>query len=221
MNKSQASQVNGEVKIIVVCEKCHQKLRIPRRSKKLHVTCPTCRHEFDYQYGDEFRLITPTVLKGLIISFIMIIVGLIILPLIDSLPRHSLPDIISFLLVIMTPVGVILLIVFAILTLLAGDDITRFQPIKKIIVSDQGITLYNKKDESAVLLIGWQQIKAIQVRYLKHMFLGLVEVRQEPVAIEFSLVDGTNYRIPLDVILKEQDRLRLVSTINRYVSLTM
>lgn len=166
---------------------------------------------------DEFLLVTPTELKGLIISLILIVVGRVIPPLIDSLPRHSLPDIVVFLFLIMTPLGVILLIVFGLLALIGGNDITRFLPIKRIGISDRGIALYNK-DESTDLLIGWQQIKTMQIRYLKHMFLGLVEVRREPVAIVFDLSDGSKFRIPLGMILKERDQKRMISAMSRYVS---
>jgi hypothetical protein len=41
----------NEKKIIVLCDHCFQKIRLPKRDNKLRVTCPTCRHEFDYQYN--------------------------------------------------------------------------------------------------------------------------------------------------------------------------
>ncbi len=47
MNRGQAPPSTEETKIIIVCEHCSQKLRLPRRNRKLRVTCPTCRHEFD------------------------------------------------------------------------------------------------------------------------------------------------------------------------------
>lgn len=47
MNHPQAAE--NEVKIIILCENCSQKLRIPKRKKQLRVTCPTCRHEFNYK----------------------------------------------------------------------------------------------------------------------------------------------------------------------------
>ncbi len=50
MNSSQAPQNDAETKIIILCENCSQKLRIPRRNKKLRVICPICRHEFDFRY---------------------------------------------------------------------------------------------------------------------------------------------------------------------------
>ena len=45
-----ASKIRQAIKIIIVCENCSQKIRIPRQNNKLIVTCPTCRHEFKYQY---------------------------------------------------------------------------------------------------------------------------------------------------------------------------
>lgn len=50
MNRGQFPQGNDEVKIVVLCESCYQKLRIPRRRRKLRVTCPRCRHEFVFRH---------------------------------------------------------------------------------------------------------------------------------------------------------------------------
>ena len=46
---NQPKSAENEVKLIILCENCSQKLRIPKRKKKLRVTCPTCRHEFNYK----------------------------------------------------------------------------------------------------------------------------------------------------------------------------
>ena len=167
--------------------------------------------------SEKFDLIIPTEIKGLIISLVMIVAGLVISPLIDLLAKHSLPDPIGFLFLVMTPVGVILLIVFGITTLIAAENIFRFLLVKCILVSDQGIALYNRND-SVNFVIGWQQIKKVQFRGLKHMFLGLAEVRREPVGIELNLVDGSNFIIPLYLILKEQDRYRMISIVSHYTS---
>ena len=50
MNINQTTLMDEEIKTIVTCENCYQKIRIPRRKRKIRVTCPTCRHEFNYQY---------------------------------------------------------------------------------------------------------------------------------------------------------------------------
>jgi hypothetical protein len=47
---NQTPQGREEVKIIITCENCGQKIRIPRRNKLIRVGCPKCKHEFDYQY---------------------------------------------------------------------------------------------------------------------------------------------------------------------------
>lgn len=46
---NQPKSTENKAKIIILCENCSQKLRIPKQKKKLRVTCPTCRHEFNYK----------------------------------------------------------------------------------------------------------------------------------------------------------------------------
>ncbi len=50
MKQSPARIIDNEEDIIIQCEYCSQKLRIPKRKNKLIVTCPKCRHEFRYRY---------------------------------------------------------------------------------------------------------------------------------------------------------------------------
>jgi hypothetical protein len=52
MNINQTTQTNEGPKIIILCENCCQKLRLPilAPGKKLKVTCPKCKHEFTFKY---------------------------------------------------------------------------------------------------------------------------------------------------------------------------
>src|SRR5215208_2867221 len=50
---NQTSQSGEQIKIIIHCVKCGQKLSIPRRTTKIQVRCPKCLHEFDYQHVPE------------------------------------------------------------------------------------------------------------------------------------------------------------------------
>jgi hypothetical protein len=50
MFKKPFIRVIEDPKIIVTCDSCRQKLRIPRSRKRIQVTCPSCRHQFKYQY---------------------------------------------------------------------------------------------------------------------------------------------------------------------------
>ena len=43
-----------ENKIMTVCGRCGQNIRIPISAKPLIVTCPKCRNEFRYDYRGEF-----------------------------------------------------------------------------------------------------------------------------------------------------------------------
>jgi len=219
VSKNQTYQVREEPKIVIQCEKCQQKLLIPQRTVRLCITCPTCRHEFNYPQGDEFRLITPKELKRLIVGVAMVVLGLVLLFVMDSLPSQELTATFVFILLFLAvaPVGMVLLVLFGIIVLIERNDIARFRPIGRIFISRHGIALY-RKDGSAGSLIGWRRIKAIRVRYLKRMFSGLIEPGQEPAAIEFDFVDGSAFRIPLFIVLKGRDRLRLVYALSRYAS---
>jgi hypothetical protein len=48
--KIHSNPSNEETKIVIACENCGQKLRIPLRRKNLHIACPKCHHEFNYEY---------------------------------------------------------------------------------------------------------------------------------------------------------------------------
>lgn len=48
IGEDQKPQYADEEKIVIECEYCFQKMRIPNRRTKIHVVCPTCRHEFEY-----------------------------------------------------------------------------------------------------------------------------------------------------------------------------
>ncbi len=80
MNNNYAAQFNEEVKTIVTCELCLKKIRIPRRKKKICVTCPRCRHKFFYQYyGLGFSLLHK---KPLLIGLIGGLAGILVTELI-------------------------------------------------------------------------------------------------------------------------------------------
>lgn len=77
---------NDETKIVIACESCHRKLRIPLRHRKILVTCPTCQYEFTYQYytiGLSSRSKEPMLvgfMSGLL-GFLIVEIILIFLPL--------------------------------------------------------------------------------------------------------------------------------------------
>ena len=41
---------NAKPKIIILCERCDRKLRLPKSKKKMRVTCPSCGHRFEYRH---------------------------------------------------------------------------------------------------------------------------------------------------------------------------
>jgi phage FluMu protein Com len=211
------NQSRNEPRIIIRCEKCKKRLRIPLRGGTLRVTCPACRHRFDYTSGEEFRTIVPRDVIGAVVALALIALGLAVPSLLYSLYGNSPPAAATFVSMMLVPAGVILLIVFGTFLLLSREDIARFWRIRRIVVSDHGIAAY-RKDGSADVEIGWRQMEEIRVRQVKRAFLGLVQAGREPAAVEFALTDGKTLRIPLYLILKPKDRNRMVSALSRYVS---
>lgn len=211
------NQSRQEPKIIIRCEKCKKRLRIPLRGGTLRVTCPACRHEFDYTSGEEFRLVIPTEVIGAIVGLVLIALGIALPTLFYSLYGNNPPAFATFVSMMLLPAGVLLLAVTGLLAFLSRKDIARFWRIRSIVISKQGIAAY-RKDGSADIQIGWRQIREIRVRQVKRAFLGLVETGREPAAVEFDLTDGRTLRIPIYLILKPKDRNRMVSALSRYVT---
>jgi hypothetical protein len=82
MGQRWSTGVSEEPKIIVVCENCSQKLRIPKRKKKLIVTCPTCRYTFPYRYyGLNFSSSSK---KPLLVGLVGSLVGFTLVEIIEG-----------------------------------------------------------------------------------------------------------------------------------------
>jgi hypothetical protein len=62
------TQNASDQKVIVLCEKCLQKLRFPKLKKKLQVTCPSCGHKFRFKYN--IFGFSPSSRKYLMVGFI-------------------------------------------------------------------------------------------------------------------------------------------------------
>lgn len=206
-----------EPKIIIRCEKCKKRLRIPVRGGTLRVTCPACRHEFDYTSGEEFRAVIPTEVIGAAVGLLLIALGIALPSLFYSLYGNSPPAFATFLSMMMLPAGLLLVAVMGLLAFLSRKDIVRFWRIRSILISNRGIAAY-RRDGSADVEIGWRQIREIRVRQIKRAFLGLVQAGREPAAIEFTLHDGSAFTIPIHLILRAKDRNRMVAALSRYVT---
>ena len=40
---------SAKKRLVISCEKCQKKLRVPKGGGKLKVTCPSCKHSFAHQ----------------------------------------------------------------------------------------------------------------------------------------------------------------------------
>lgn len=77
MYHPQTATSDGETRIIIPCRNCSQKLRIPKCAGKLQITCPKCRHTFEYHHSAPGLLATgrrPLLigLAGSLVGFVMV-----------------------------------------------------------------------------------------------------------------------------------------------------
>jgi hypothetical protein len=79
MNTNQATQSHPGFMTIVVCENCRQKLRIPQSRAWIRVTCPTCRHEFNYRFVDRVSPVTCASSQDSVSGAILAVLGLVLL----------------------------------------------------------------------------------------------------------------------------------------------
>ena len=113
--------------------------------------------------------------------------------------------------------GIFAFIIFGVIALFSYEEIVRFRQVKAIVVADQGIA-FQRKDGSSQIVLQWQNIKSVEYRGIKWLFVGLMETSREPVLTKFLLVDGSTFSIPLD-ILKKHDRIRMMTAVQSYLSL--
>ena len=73
------SPIQAEGMTIVVCEQCRQKLRIPRSRVWIRVTCPTCRHKFNYHFVDRASPVMSVSSQDSVSGIILAVLGLVLL----------------------------------------------------------------------------------------------------------------------------------------------
>ena len=165
----------------------------------------------------EFHLVIPTELKGMAICVVVALMGVVVGAIAPALPFYSQTrDILQAVAFCTIPGGIIAFVVLGILALIQIENIVNFWPVKKFVVSGAGISIVRKDGLSRTF--AWSQIRTIEMRGLKHMFVGLVETSREPVALILNLVDGTKFTFPLYVVLKQKDRVQMVRAIAGYLS---
>lgn len=159
---------------------------------------------------DEFYLKTPTELKGLAI-IPLIIVGAFVL-----LSSQIFPTEIEPILPLGICAGMAFFVMYAAFALWEWEPIMRFRQMKKIVISGYGIALY-RKDGNTARLIRWQQINEGKFRGVRHLHIGLLETHSAPGSIILNLNDGSDFEIPLHMILTDEDHLGMVTAIGRYL----
>jgi hypothetical protein len=165
-------------------------------------------------HEDEFYLVTPTALKG------VLIIPLMIVCVVSLLSFEILPTEIEPFLFLAACAGIAFFILFTGFVLWDFGTIMRFRRIKKIVIYGYGIALY-RKDDNVARLIRWQQINEVRFRGAKHVSTGVFKTQDVPGSIIFDLDDGSDLEIPLHMVLMGKDHLRFMSAISRYLTATV
>ena len=170
--------------------------------------------------AQEFLLTRRGEILGLKITPITFGAGIIILQVSDLFHRFAvLNTVVSGLGILMVILSPIAFLTFLIGALIVRKSVAPFSGVKSILVGSQGIVL-RKKDSSEQLAITWSNVKSLEYRGVRWMWLGLVETSREPVLAKVLLKDGTVFNIPLTSLLKKRDRLSIMKAIAYYVAPT-
>ena len=82
MYHPQTATSGGETRIIIPCRNCSQKLRIPKCAGKVQITCPRCRHTFEYRHSAPGLLATGR--RPLLIGLVGSLVGFVMVELLRA-----------------------------------------------------------------------------------------------------------------------------------------
>jgi hypothetical protein len=196
-----------ENKVLTVCNKCRQNIRIPISYKPLQVTCPKCRNEFLYSYIGEFGNDGEFYAKVQIQSIFWIFVWIIIY-------FAS----VAICIAIQNLFGVIICAlagIFLIPKLIDYKTFSKYQPIKLLVINRQGIIYFDGEFISKECL-NWYDIKSAKYLYMRHMFAGLIETKREPACIELDMGEKGKVIVPPAMFFSDEQRIEIMDVILRH-----
>ncbi len=193
-----------ENKISTVCNKCRQNLRLPISYTPLQVTCPKCKNEFLYNYLNEFGHGTEYHPK-VQIRWAALMLGAIILYLASFVLSLAIQYFVVA--IICLAVGV-----FIIPRLIDYRTISKYLPMKLLVINRQGI-VYFDKELMAQECLNWSDIKSAKYIYTRRMFAGLIETERVPARIELDMGEKGKVSVPPVMFFSDDQRRRIIDEI--------
>ena len=206
---SNTDDVNNkwENKVLTVCRKCRQNLRLPISYKPLHVTCPKCKNEFLYNYirefGNDGEYYTEVQIQWVLLILSLIII--FILGFVISIASQN------FFVAIICIIGGI----FVVPQLIDYKTFSKYKPAKLLVINRQGI-IYFDEEFRAKECLNWNDIKSTKYVYTKRMFLGLIETERKPARIELDMGDKGKVIVPPAMFFSDEQRINIMDNILRH-----
>jgi len=196
-----------ENKVLTVCNKCRQNLRLPISYKPLQATCPKCKNEFLYNYIREFGNDGEYYTK-VQIQWVLLILSLIIIYIVSFVISIASQN--FFVAIICVLAGI-----FIVPKLINYTVFSKYQPIKLLVINRHGI-IYFDEEFRAKECLNWNDIKSAKYIYARHMFAGLIETKREPACIELDMGEKGKVIVPPAMFFSDEQRIKIIDDILRH-----
>jgi hypothetical protein len=199
-----------ENKVMTVCGRCGQNIRIPISDKPLVVTCPKCRNEFRYEYRNEFGSLGeyPAGFHIQAILPILVYLALLIISIVLSI---SSKNVIGAVLAVGVSVGLF----FVLYKSPASDyaSYLRYRTVKQVRLNRQGIIFFNPAG-LAVECLNWSDVTSVKYLLLKRRFTGKMENEGRPVSVELEVSGKGTVRFPPALFFSAEQRQQMIDQVS-------
>ncbi len=209
--------------IILICPNCGQKLRIPKKSSQLQITCTKCSFLFSFRYGSGFDigelfiLKDPYEFKLMIAGLVIIILGVLANIILSKLPYEYFyySTFLSGMIQLSPCLGVLLIFIMFLTMVENSDALVDYYGIKRLYISNKGLALFDKKN-NAKTIIRWHQITNIRLKVRKYYIMWSLPVGSQPDGIELTINENKLY-LPLLKFFNDHDIERITTLIQSYL----
>jgi DNA-directed RNA polymerase subunit RPC12/RpoP len=216
-------QDENKQNIILVCPHCGQKLRIPKKSNQLQITCTKCGYLFSFRYGSGFDigelfiLKEPYEFKLMIAGFVIVILGILANFILSKLPYEYFyySTFLSGMIQLSPCLGALLIFIMLLTMVENFAALVDYFGIKRLYISNKGLALFDKEN-NAKTIIRWRQITDIRLKVRKYYVMWSLPVGSQPDGIELTMDENKLY-LPLLKYFNDHDRERITTLIQSYL----